>query len=346
MLDETETGTPGRWWLPEAPDRKVPGRYLVTDDGGVEIELFDWIEGPPGTPFAEPVGGRRPLVRGEVRGRQITLVDCWPSTAHAQDQTQSFWATTAIDGLGFDQVEDIRFDWTQVRLTGLDQWLYRKAFDHEINAAGTGFSWVEQDPSDIVATVPGAEIRLRTPTTWRTMPHRGVDLRQENVFEIRTDDEHDHQRLFFRFIRPLRELLRLALMEDVHIEEQHVARRADWTDSRAPRTARLLVHRSLHRRLSREVHPSDFLFTADDWSFAEWCPAWFDIDRRAVVALGLLAASPPATRRCRRVLLRRSARPRRFIEPCIRTPTSRRSAKPSGSRGFSLRHPTRRTATG
>ncbi|MFE5670484.1 HEPN domain-containing protein [Agromyces sp. NPDC056523] len=70
----------GHWWLPEAPEDKVPGRLVVEPDGESRLELiggFDLVirESPGAGMFR-----RVPVILGHALGKPATLLDCFTLT--------------------------------------------------------------------------------------------------------------------------------------------------------------------------------------------------------------------------------------------------------------------------
>jgi hypothetical protein len=209
-------GSIGTWWSPHAPDRAIRGRYEITSSGGVEIELFDLIYGLDSSQPFDPRNARWPILRGKLGEMDVTLLDCILIDYDIDSRTQRISPLRALEGAGIDQPEDARFDWTEFRVTHLDSWLQRDATQRSFETRDGQLSIViPLGPlPNLVAFVPGAEIRLVTQIRYEPT------VRHQNVFQLKMEEQLSLDEIFFRYARPLRELIRLAAMEEVGTAER------------------------------------------------------------------------------------------------------------------------------
>ena len=82
-LDEAAEWT-GHWWLPDFPDKRVPGILRYDGEGGLSLSLIgafeDRIYSTPAPGITCYHEGTRTwdVIHGKVELRDVTLLDCIP----------------------------------------------------------------------------------------------------------------------------------------------------------------------------------------------------------------------------------------------------------------------------
>lgn len=137
----------GHWWLPDDPERTVPGvlRYqpgeglLLSLIGGFEDRIMRPIEG--GVAVME--GSRSwALILGVADNKRITLLDCHPKHSKtygfAMDgpHKQTVSALTALVGVHLDRPDEAVFTECRVSVENLTLWAASSAFTQSIGFEG------------------------------------------------------------------------------------------------------------------------------------------------------------------------------------------------------------------
>ena len=127
----------GHWWLPEAPDQRLPGVLVVEPDGTTSLELIggfdlnDRIPLPDGNGFT--LEGRTvPILLGEAEGVAITLFDCFTKSSrgsdeHGRPQFHQLHVNRALIGVWLDSQEDSAFRSARLQIEHLTSWLAAEA---------------------------------------------------------------------------------------------------------------------------------------------------------------------------------------------------------------------------
>lgn len=146
----------GEWWLPERPERRIPGTLTVSDDGSAELLVIGefrsvFEEGETSTSedgkttqvtmtqAALEQAGTYPRVVGQVGNRYVTLEDCY-RTRHDRNlmgglATERLRCGHVFTGLGFEANEPAEFDGIAVELKWLSHWLQETSIEetHEFS---------------------------------------------------------------------------------------------------------------------------------------------------------------------------------------------------------------------
>lgn len=118
----------GYFWLPSAPDKKIPGTLVITDGGNVELEvvgLFDEsIEG-----LNKAINGKDELERivGHIEKHGlVTLDDCFyknKNIAFGGISKSLVCVNKVFLGVAYDDKEAIYFNTLQFSVEGIDEWV-------------------------------------------------------------------------------------------------------------------------------------------------------------------------------------------------------------------------------
>lgn len=118
----------GYFWLPSAPERRIPGTLVITDGGNIELEvvgLFDEsIEG-----LNRAISGKDELERiiGHIEKHGlVTLDDCFyknKNISFGGISKSSIYVNKALIGIAYDDKEVVLFNNFQFSVEGIDEWV-------------------------------------------------------------------------------------------------------------------------------------------------------------------------------------------------------------------------------
>jgi hypothetical protein len=118
----------GYFWLPSAPERRIPGTLVITDGGNIELEvvgLFDEsIEG-----LNRALNGKDELERiiGHIEKHGlVTLDDCFyrnKNISFGGISKSSIHVNRALIGVAYDYKEIVSFNNFQFSVEGIDEWV-------------------------------------------------------------------------------------------------------------------------------------------------------------------------------------------------------------------------------
>jgi len=119
----------GCFWLPSAPERKLPGTLSIRDGGNVELEVFGIfdrsIEGINRLQHSTLLG----RIIGQIEGySSVTLEDCFyksctPIAFGSVPKPSIILANRALLGCLHDEKEEILINTFQFSVEGIDEWL-------------------------------------------------------------------------------------------------------------------------------------------------------------------------------------------------------------------------------
>lgn len=186
----------GHWWLPEDPERAVPGVLRYEPGEGLRLALIGGFENRITRPIEGGVavieGSRSwPLVLGVADNKEVTLLDCHPT--HSQTygfgldgpHKQTVSALTALVGIHLEESEQAVFTECRVSVENLGRWAASSVFTGTMGLKdgrtdGTGTISVEPVDEPTVV-VNGTTITLAHE---HTLPHFD-DRRGETVGQMR-----------------------------------------------------------------------------------------------------------------------------------------------------------------
>lgn len=133
----------GHWWLPEEPDRTVPGVLRYDPDNGLELSLIGGFEErllrrTGDQSFAELEGTKPwPLIMGVADNKEITLLDCLPISSRAYGvgmdapHKQTVSALTCLVGVHLEGDDIGVFTSALVSVENLTLWSDSSVFTRE-----------------------------------------------------------------------------------------------------------------------------------------------------------------------------------------------------------------------
>jgi len=209
--DDRRASFVGQWWLPGEPSKTFAGTLDIGQRA--ELQLYESTDAPRR-------GGDRdrfnPILHGRSMGSYLTLLDCtevgWTSASgrgeHEEIHRNVAVGTALVGDSHLDGVEDCRFNRASLRLNNLDQWVNRSPY----RWTTTPTESVEVlDLPTLRASIPGCEIFLDRRTSVRMGRLTDSGFTSHEVIELHFAERHALDELEYRFIRPLEQLLTLAV---------------------------------------------------------------------------------------------------------------------------------------
>lgn len=135
----------GEWWVPDEPDRKVPGTLRYSKERGLTLKLNGGFEdlvstetSPGATDFDLEEDGTWESIHGVAERRIITLLDCVPFKSRRtldahfrRPYKQSIAATAALIGVHVGREDEEMFSAVEVSVDNLGVWGGRSVFQRK-----------------------------------------------------------------------------------------------------------------------------------------------------------------------------------------------------------------------
>jgi len=175
----------GLWWLPDAPDEKVPGVLRYKPGDGPVLSLIGVFEDrimsspSPGLTLFHEGSPTWDVIHGAAEHREVSLLGCFPSGSKRtfgarvkSPDKQTVAATTALIGAHVAGEDDAAFSAVEVSVEDLGLWAASSVFEGLFGAPGgkldgTGSISVKRVETKSVV-VDGTEFSL---THRHTLPH-------------------------------------------------------------------------------------------------------------------------------------------------------------------------------
>lgn len=314
----------GEWWLPERPDRRVPGSLTVDDDGRARLDLHGELrtfleEGERSlsedgkttkiamTADSLDAAGTYPRIVGQAKSRYVTLEDCLRGkhtrSLDGGTASESIHCGYVFDGLAFEAAELAEFDGIRFQVKWLSHWLQETAIEEsrQVEKSDSVERWAE-----ITLSVRQKEAR--------TLPLERGQLVLGHSFGIHGDRTRERtlsQGHYFRVeldeLVPAEDLLDVASdLQD--LVSMAVVRTAEFEGTVAllhPQAVRTDSDGESHRKrinwyaewTARDRNPKtslsdyDMIFTFQEFGGIEGIARWLDVAARHRSALGRVMAT-------------------------------------------------------
>ncbi|MBE6477180.1 MAG: hypothetical protein E7Z97_03770 [Propionibacteriaceae bacterium] len=300
----------GLWWLPDDPDKQVPGILRYNGEGGLSLLLIGAFENritsstaPVVTVYHE---GTKTwdVIHGVAEQREVTLLGCVPTSTKRtigarvkSPDTQTVMATTAIIGAHVSGEDDATFAVAEVSVEDLGLWAASSVFEGSLGASdgkidGTGTISVKPVEAQAV-TVDGTEYRLvHTHTDQRK---NGTVGRMRDTVSIRVCRAEP-----FTLSTALEAA---SLIQDLIALATHRAAGVIWFQLEVAGTESILPNgQPLPRRLAdvlyspvalgkhdaKAVDPRRVFFTCEALPFEEIVPRWCEVHGRLKAAINMI----------------------------------------------------------
>ena len=155
----------GLFWLPEKPEKQVPGTLRISKSGEITLELNGLLKDPFGAPQRDAsLNHSRQQDFDRILGRVrehglVTLERCictQEKIAFGGLSTSTLIAHFAFIGLNYEREEEVKFSEFRFSVEGLDEWLSISGFDVRRNSEEGRISGVfinYQRPNEISLTI-------------------------------------------------------------------------------------------------------------------------------------------------------------------------------------------------
>jgi len=186
----------GYFWLPFAPDRKIPGTLIIKDGGNIELEvvgLFDEsLEGVNRTLKGQYELGR---IVGHIETYGlVTLDDCFykkTNISFGGISRSSVHAKKAFLGVAYDEKEEIVFNTFKFSVEGIDEWVGLTGIKVERQFENKTASITYSPPEEILINLKNG-MKLLITFSW-TLPGfpnaREAKITQKTYFKLVSEQE-------------------------------------------------------------------------------------------------------------------------------------------------------------
>lgn len=304
----------GLWWLPDDPDKQVPGILRYDGEGNPSLALIgafeDHITSNPAPGMTVYHEGTRTwdVIHGVVGQREVTLLGCVPTSSKRamfarvkSPDTQTVMVTIAIIGAHVSGEEDTAFATAEVSVEDLGLWAASPAleislgtFEGKLDGSGT----ISVKPVEAQSvTVDGTEYRLV-----HTHPLPFFDQRKNGTVG------HMRETVSICVCRAepftLSAALKAArLIQDLIALATHRAAGVIWlqlevagTESVLPngqpppcrRADVLYSPAALGKHDAKAVGPDRVFFTCEAFPFKEVVPRWCEVHDRLQAAINMI----------------------------------------------------------
>lgn len=215
----------GYFWLPSAPDRRVPGTLIISDGGLIELEvvgLFDEsIEG-----LNRALNGNDELKRvvGHVEKHgMVTLDDCFykkKNIAFGGISKSTIHVNRAFIGVAYDNEEEVVFNQLIFSVEGIDEWIGLSGIkiEHEFEKRTASITYA---PPEEISLILNNGMNLLITFAW-TLPGfkhlKEAKITQKTYFEIFSETKCQLSE-FISIAYKITTLLGFAIDDTVCIEE-------------------------------------------------------------------------------------------------------------------------------
>lgn len=122
----------GLWWLPETPERRVPG-IVTFDNDGINLELFGYFQKPTSS-YRDPIWNPKTIL-GRAEGSLVTLYQALTTESPAsrpagesqgirlQLHRSIFDVAHMFIGAHFESEAEIQFTSLEANFTHLEEWM-------------------------------------------------------------------------------------------------------------------------------------------------------------------------------------------------------------------------------
>ncbi|WP_447589518.1 ApeA N-terminal domain 1-containing protein [Microbacterium lacticum] len=297
----------GYWWLPSAPEDRVPGQLVVEADGACRLELVGGLD------LRENEGdGHAPAIFGAAEGQDITLLRCFTKRSDGLGRRpQRFHDIHVHEALVGAHVgpDEPAFQSALVSIEHLSSWLAMEQMIDRTDEQGAERAAVAR-PVDRSCEFEGWTITARgLPQPFQTVAERArlTVTGEIAAYLVIRPPEPAAAAAFHGMVLELMDLLTLASGEAsgqislkfVH-KDPNLQRGSDGTVHEWERQVESLgplVHTP--RADAPSPHVWQFRFTCNDLPFEEVAPRWLALRRRAPAAcnvfFGMRYARPTFT---------------------------------------------------
>ena len=182
----------GIWWLPENPEKRLPGILKFTPDEGGVLELIGSFKN-------KRLGEMNNLIDPEIivgvssHGKNITLYKCLDKSFEVQPnfvlpelQFSSYYVNVIFIGVHFKKPEDVKFRSLYVHFSHLDEWIDASGFEIQNLLDKKEITISYKKPIFIQAVVGDYKITVESKVSYPTLSlgKREVSIKQKSYIKI------------------------------------------------------------------------------------------------------------------------------------------------------------------
>ena len=304
----------GLWWLPEAPDERLPGVLRYDGKGGLSLSLIGAFDErtssspAPGVTFVHAAVRTWDVIWGVADGREVTLLDCLPtrpdSSGFARLKTsdvQVVVAAIGVVGVHVSRDEDATFVAPEVVVEDMMPWAASSVFSAYYGTRngmpdGTGTISVKPVAAQSV-TVNDTEYRLEHTHTlpfWDWSRGKTVG-RMRDVVSIRVRwAEPSALKTALEAASLVQDLIALATHRAagvIWLQLELAGTKAFLPDGRMlppPRADVLYSPVAVGKSDEKAIDPGSVLFTCEMLPFEELMPRWCEVRGKLQAAINMI----------------------------------------------------------
>jgi hypothetical protein len=271
----------GTWWMPDAPDNRVPGTLSWDGGGNPLLELQGQVSplGEPTPPDGDPIRVYAAILGRSFDGEDISCYQCVFAggqivlgRGQAENERYTIWGGVLV-GAHYANESEARFTTYDLSITHLESWYpWRGIQDDQplVNPDGKllRYSLSYTYPTDRLATEFGRATMNVSPTMSVTGPRRRREMHERLTITLTYREPVSPKDVQSTEAEALRKLLTLATHHTNAIEQLALtigddprqAREGKWLSSRSPRADPEWEEAPAPAAL----HQPDMLFSAAD----------------------------------------------------------------------------------
>lgn len=196
MRIKEEIKNVGYFWLPSAPENRIPGFLIIKDGGKIELEVVGH--------FNESIEGLKSVLNGTDEIERIvghiekhglvTLDDCFyknKNISFGGISKSTIHVNQAFFGVAYDDKEIVSFNSFQFSVEGVDEWVGLSGIKVENDYESRTATITYVPPSEISFNLKnGMELRLTFSWSFPGFPHnREAKVSQKTYFRLISEKE-------------------------------------------------------------------------------------------------------------------------------------------------------------
>lgn len=186
----------GYFWLPSAPERRIPGTLVITDGGNIELEVVGLFD-KSNEGLNRALNGKDELERivGHIEKHGlVTLDDCLyrkTNISFGGISKSSIYANKAFIGVAYDDKETALFNKFQFSVEGIDEWVGLSGIkvEHEYERRTASITY--SPPEEISLNLNnGMKLLITFSWTLPGFPHlKEAKITQKTYFKLLSEQE-------------------------------------------------------------------------------------------------------------------------------------------------------------
>ncbi len=211
----------GFWWLPETPEKEIPGTLSFSPGQPLHLELMGALNQTKNDQIQPPEMINPPIIQGVLSdGRQVTLQNCLQNHSSINFgvgiATTRFISHIAFVGVYFEKNEQVKFREVSLCFKFLDEWFGKNSFNSK-HSEGGSLVVTYKRPSPIKTLVNDFHIDFECLGPSESLDrHTYVKIVQEARINIWSESEKTIDD-YFPIIRLLQYFLTLAMTEPTFV---------------------------------------------------------------------------------------------------------------------------------